>query len=199
MPFFLGSKNLKNSGKLKVCCDLFQVGWKVTDIWCRYQRVNSYVTFVFHILGWFVLGPPTLTSHMLLILTGKTLCSMCSLTSPDLLWKGNLLLLLWLQCMAPGMSGPHGACALPHVEEGTGTGPGHANPHNLVGTPARAQRSKPSSATLHFAQVRQLEIQSLHSAGLSVSEDAHTWSPSSGSVDASAEWVHSLHCPKEDL
>lgn len=147
-----------------MCCDLFQVVWKVTDVWCQYQSVISYTTFLFHILGWFVLGLPTVPSHILLNLTAKILCSVCLTTSPDLLWKRNLLLLLWLQCMAPGMSGLHGACALPRVEEGTGTGPGHANPHNLVGTPVRAQRSKPSSATLHFAQVRQLEIQSLLSS-----------------------------------
>lgn len=140
-------------------CDLFQIDWKVIDTWYWYQSIKNYVVFLLHILGWFVLGLPTLTSHMLLIL-----CSAGSPASPDLLWKGNLLLLLWLQCTAPGMSGLHGACALPRVGEGTGIGPAHASPHNLVGTPVRARRSKQSSATLHFAQVRQLEIQSLPSS-----------------------------------
>lgn len=151
-------------------CGLFQIDWKVTDTWCQHQSIKNYMMFLLHILGWFVLGLPTLASHMLLILGGKMLCSVGSLTSPDLLWKENFFLLLWLQCMAPGMSGLHGACALPHVGEGTGIGPAHASPHNLVGTPARARRSKPSSATLHFAQVRQLEIQSLPS-----SRSPHLW------------------------
>lgn len=144
-------------------CDLFQIDWEVPDTWCWYQSIKNCAMFLLHIWGWFVLGLPTLISHMLLILGGKILRSVGLLASSDLLWKGNLLL-LWLQCTALGTSGLHGACALPRVGEDTGIGPARASPHNLVGTPARAQRSKQSSATLHFAQVRQLEIRSLPSS-----------------------------------
>lgn len=100
-------------------------------------------------MGWFVLQLPTCCSFRV----GRS----CALWAPSLpqasCGKEKSLLLLPLQCTAPGTSGLHGACALPLVGEATGIGPAPANPPSLVGTPARAQRSKPSSATSLSAQV----------------------------------------------
>lgn len=107
------------------------------------------LTFLWHILGGFVLQLPTCHSFR----AGRS----CALWAPSLpqtsSGKENSLLLLPLQCMAPGTSGLHGACALPPVGEATGTGPAPANPPSSGGTPARAPRSKPSSATSLSAQV----------------------------------------------
>lgn len=105
--------------------------------------------FLLHILGRFVLQLPTRCSFRV----GRS----CALWAPSLPQtsseKEKSLLLLPLQCMAPGMSGLHGACALPLVGEATGIGLAPANPPSSVGTPARARRSKPSSATSLSAQV----------------------------------------------
>lgn len=108
---------------------------------------KNYLMFLLHILGWSVLQLPTHCSFRV----GRS----CALWAPSLpqTSKKKSHFLLPLQCMAPGMSGLHGACALPPVGEATGTGPAPANHPSSGGTPARAPRNKPSSATSPSAQV----------------------------------------------
>lgn len=140
----------------------------------------------------------SLASHTLLIPGGKKLCPVGSLTSSDFLWERKKitfspLLLLPLQCMARGTSGLRGACALPLVGEATGTGPAPANPPSSVGTPARAPRSKPSSATSPSAQVG--TVTDLKPPLLQVPPAQFPSHGSSRSVAASREI---LNYPKED-
>lgn len=168
MPFPL-AQHAEKRVELKVHFNLFQVGWKVKDTCCQYQITKK----LYHVpLADFrlVCSWPSHTSFSQAANSGgwgrgydAVFSGLNHFSRSDFLWKGNLLLLLWLQCMAPGTSGLRGACALPLVGEGTGTGPARASPHSLVGTPARARRSKQNSATSHFAQVRQLEIRGLPS------------------------------------
>lgn len=150
---------------------------------------KNYLMFLLHILGWCVLQLPTRCSFRV----GRS----CALWAPSLpqasYGKEKSLFLLPLQCMAPGMSGLHGVCALPLVGEATGIGLAPANPPSSVGTPARARRSKPSSATSLSAQVG--TVTDLKPPLQQVSPAQF---PSHGSSRSVADSNEILNYPKED-
>lgn len=83
--YFSLAQRSKKLGQLKVYFNLFQVGWKAKDKCCWYQIIKNYTMFLWQISSWLVLGLPTQPSHILLILDGKMMYFVVSLTSPDLL------------------------------------------------------------------------------------------------------------------